>query len=81
MKFTVSEQVLKETTMCETNFSCLESGQCGDKPMCEVAYANGQNLLFLKTKDSFNCLYRVPFGYSQVCRCPARFAIHKKYGE
>ncbi len=81
MKFSVSDQVLKETTNCEYDFLCLELGQCRDKPLCEVDYAIGQKFTFLKTKDSFNCLYLLPFGQRQICRCPTRFVIQKKYGE
>jgi hypothetical protein len=81
MSFTVSDQVLEKTIMCGHNFSCLKSGKCGDSPMCEVDEANGQNVLFLNTKDSIVCLYRVLSEGVQICSCPTHFAIYEKYGQ
>lgn len=73
--------VLSKTTKCPYNFSCLEASQNGGEPKCEVDYANGQNVLFLETKESVSCPYRVPFGYCQVCVCPMHFYLHKKSGK
>jgi len=47
--------------------------------MCEADYADGLNVLFLKAKKPAKCIHRISFGYSQMCSCPTRYAIHKKY--
>ena len=75
MKHTVSDLVLRETQKCPHDFACLEAEMSGNKPMCEVKYANGKNVLFLNAKESVSCPYRLPFGYGQVCQCPTHFAI------
>ena len=78
--FTVPKNILHETQKCLNDFSCLISGNCGQKNMCPVEYANGKNVLFLETKDPDSCEYRLPFGYrQQICTCPTRFSIHSQY--
>ena len=78
MTVVVSEEVLRETSKCPHEFSCLDDGQCGDHPLCEVEDANGKNVLFLTTKRPAVCPYRLHFGYSQICRCPTHFALHEQ---
>lgn len=78
MSFDVSDQVGRETARCEHSHACLETGLCGNKPMCEVDYADGQNVLFLKTKDQASCAYRLSFGDGQVCTCPTHYAAARK---
>jgi hypothetical protein len=78
MKYQVPDSVIKQTTKCEHNFSCLETGKCGDKPMCKVDYADGDNVTFLQDKEDAFCSYRVPFGFSQVCTCPTHYAIQQQ---
>lgn len=81
MSFTISENILKQTSRCESDFSCLKSRKCEDKPMCPVDYANGNNVLFLKSDASIPCPYNLPFGYATVCTCPTHFAFYRKYGQ
>ena len=50
MTFSVSDNILKNTTECPEDFSCLEVCQCGNRSMCIVDYIDGLNVLFLKTK-------------------------------
>ena len=76
MKMTVPDQVLKETTKCPHEFSCLDVEQDPGRDICDVWYADGNNVLFLKAKTSFVCPYRVQFGYHQVCTCPTHFKVH-----
>ncbi len=79
MKFNIATKVLKETTKCPNNFSCLLSGQAGDPVECEVQWADGNNVLLLKSKKPLTCPYRLPLGKGQICTCPTRSAIYKKY--
>lgn len=81
MKYSISQQILKKAVYCKHDFSCLETGKYCDRQMCKVDYADGENVLFLETKEPANCEYRVSFGCSQVCTCPVCYAIHTKYGK
>lgn len=78
MKHPVPKSVIEQTTKCQHNFSCLETGKCGDKEMCAVQYADGENVLFLKDKEDASCNYRMSFGYNQVCTCPVHYAIERR---
>jgi len=73
---TVQPEVLAETIMCPSEFTCLKNGQCGDHPMCEVKEADGKNVLVLMRKGKSICPYQVSFGYSQFCTCPTHYAIN-----
>ncbi len=80
MKYSVPESALEEATSCPYEFSCLETGQCGGHEMCAVDYAIPGNVIFLDTTFPAECPYRWPFGKDrQVCCCPVRGAIWKKY--
>jgi len=77
MDFDVPESVVKETSQCLYGWVCLKNGCCGEKPLCEVEYADGKNILFLATKDSATCPYRLAYADRQLCMCPVHFAIHR----
>ena len=77
MDFDVPESVMNETTQCQHGWACLKNGLCGKLPSCEVEYADGKNILFLATKDSADCPYRLAYADRQLCMCPAHFAIHQ----
>jgi len=78
MTFEVPESVLAKTTKCEHGHSCLEPDQRGDKPMCEMDRAYGENLLSVIPHVDKPCPYRVFFGYGFICACPTYSAIHIK---
>ena len=71
----VPDSVLRETVDCPYDFRCLENKQCGDPKECEVDYADGRNMLFLKSTVSFGCPYRMLFAGNAICRCPTHYAI------
>ena len=76
MKFKISADILNETIKCRTNFSCLNgSTEC----LCTVKEKVNNAILFVKPADN-RCNYCLPFGYSQICLCPARMELFKKYG-
>ena len=68
--------VLKLATKCPHAYSCRETGKCGDQSLCQVEYACGDSVLFLKDRASSQCPYRLSFGERQVCRCPVH--IHMR---
>ncbi|HQP30603.1 MAG TPA: hypothetical protein PLB81_04690 [Deltaproteobacteria bacterium] len=77
MDFDVPESVVKETTQCPRGLACLKKEGCGEKPLCEVEYADGKNILFLTSRDSATCPYRLAYADRQMCMCPVYFAIHQ----
>jgi hypothetical protein len=77
MNIAVSKEIQDRTTKCPHTFSCLASGNCGNRELCEITSAVGENLLFIKPNEPRFCPYRLPFGYSQLCTCPTHFAIKR----
>jgi len=77
MAFDVPESVLQETTQCRYGLACLHHGGCGNKPLCEVEYADGKNILFLTNRDSATCPYRLAYADRQLCMCPTHYALHQ----
>ncbi len=77
MNFTISKEIIQETSKCEYYFSCLKPEEYSRYPTCTVDYANGHNILFLKEDKWLPCPYQLPFGFGMVCTCPTHFAIHK----
>ena len=75
MSIKVPEQVLKNTTKCRHEFSCLDPDKCYRKKMCEVDQIDGKNVLLLKDKNTKDCPYRLSFGNGQICVCPTHYAI------
>lgn len=75
MGLAVSQEILDRTTKCTKGFTCLDTGNGGNRGLCEVAYEAGREVLFLKSKESLNCPYRLPFGLGQICTCPTRYAL------
>jgi len=79
MGIVIPDQILNETKECTRGFSCLKTEPDKEQKNCEVLYANGKNVLFLKTKKIVDCPYQISFGEGLICMCPTRFAIHGKY--
>jgi len=74
----VPEDIIAKTTQCEHGHSCLDAGQDGDKPLCEMDRSYGENLLSAKKCTNRPCPYRVFFGYGYICACPIHGAISSK---
>lgn len=80
MNLSLPDEVLRETTKCPSNKSCLSTGQCENHNKCDVEWSPCRDVLFLKSKeqDRPECPYRVSFGTAQVCRCPIKYAVYQQ---
>ena len=77
MNIEINEDILKNTTKCKNNFSCLN----GEKEfLCEVRSSAGYNSLIINPKSNRDCAYLNPFGSSFFCFCPTRSEIYRRYG-
>ena len=76
MNIEVPDSVRQETTSCPHAFACLATGRCGDREMCKVDHAYGEQVLRLASDVQLSCAYRVAFGYVQLCTCPIRDYLH-----
>jgi hypothetical protein len=76
--FEVAAEIIEQTTKCKHDFSCLQTGRCGDSPMCDVESAHGDNVLCVRYADWPQCSYHLDFGGASFCVCPVRCAIHQQ---
>ena len=77
MDIEINEDILKDTTECINNFSCLR----GEKEcLCEVRGYAGYNSVLINPKPNKDCSYLNPFGSSFFCFCPTRSEIYRRYG-
>ena len=81
MALSISDESLKRTKMCPSNFLCLtdkENPMCSkDRPMCPVDIPL-ESMLFVKYKDN-DCTYKEEYGAYYLCTCPVRFEIYNRY--
>lgn len=81
MLYKVSRSVRKKATECPRELACLGTGHCGDLPLCTVKSNADTHCLTLDSETCvLTCPYRVPFGRRQVCTCPVRIELYRKYG-
>lgn len=73
-KYTVPQNILELTRSCDSDFSCLKTGEYQGPDGCEVDSLYGNNILFLKSLEHYHsCSYRTHFHNRQMCLCPTKF--------
>ena len=63
MDIKINEDILKDTTECINNFSCLRGGK---ECLCEVRCTAGYNSVSINPKPNKDCSYLNPFGSSFI---------------
>jgi hypothetical protein len=76
MKFKVNDSIIKKTTKCEKDFSCLYEER---KELCKVTRKVEDKVYFVECQETESCSYRLPFGNSFFCTCLVRKAIYDEY--
>ena len=71
------QEVLKATTKCPRNFSCLNNNASGSGPECNCRVESflGKNLLFVRPKENKTifCPYLMHYGNEYICQCPTHY--------
>ena len=83
-KLEISEDIIKLTTKCHSNFSCLddeENPKCPGKLfLCPVENHIDDRMVFVDFNKDSSCDYSIPFGLThRICHCPVRNEIYKRY--
>jgi len=78
MRFEVPQEIRECTSECRREFSCL-AGRRRDR--CKVKFCVDDRLFFVKLTGSRDCPYVRGFGGEQLCTCPTRKEIHRRYGK
>jgi len=80
MALQIDEAILKKTTKCTNEFKCLK----GDEyPLCraEDRLPLEDYGIFVMTITRNSCSYKIPYGYSHICRCPVRMDIYMRHNK
>jgi hypothetical protein len=77
MTFTVSQESRDKATGCLFDFQCQQNNSGS---MCTVEKEINNYGVFIKNcnRKEF-CSYRLSYGFTQICLCPVRLEIFKKY--
>ena len=85
MAFSISEETLKRTTKCPSNFLCLSNDKnpmcTEERPICFVEIPL-ESMIFVrdKTNNSYNdCVYKEEYGAGHLCTCPVRIELYTRY--
>ena len=77
MNYQVSNETKENTERCPNKFKCLEDSKFKLCPV--IDFIRTEKLLFVDGKYNFSCSYRLHFADADICRCPVRFELYKKY--
>lgn len=72
----LDDEILEKATECDRDFSCLD---CKRREMCKAEYSVNNEILFVKGDGPLYCSYRMFYGDGEICNCPVRMEIYKKY--
>jgi len=78
MALQIDEAILKKTTECPNELKCLNRAEY---PLCRAENRPpvGDYGIFVITIERNSCSYKIPFGYSHMCKCPTRMELYKRH--
>ncbi len=80
----MQQDVLREartaTTQCPNACACLETGRCGQQPLCAGDRLLSDRVLCIHAEAKRACPYQLHFPYAQFCICPLRVALWREFG-
>ena len=73
----VPEEVLKATTKCPRNHSCLnaEPDAAVSGCRCNAKSTLGKNIMFVRPREKnyHPCPYQMYYGSEHICQCPTHY--------
>ena len=72
----IEKDILDKTTRCNKDFDCIKNNNI----CCTVTRNVDKEVIFVECGEKNSCNYRMNFGGSDICNCPTRKEIFKKYG-
>jgi len=72
----IDDKIIKAAVNCKRCFACLAGG---GKMNCKVESSIRNELLFVKCLTKDPCNYKSSFGNKNICKCPVRIEIFRKY--
>ena len=79
MQKAVPQDILGKTR-CPHAFSCITTGKCGERDLCEGDEVCASMMLSLKAREREDlpagCSHLMPYGNGHYCLCPVRVFLH-----
>lgn len=77
MQYVINEDIVRDTTKCRKDFSCLFGAhEC----LCQIEECLSNKFYFVRPEtDTDLCNYRIRFGNYYVCSCSTRKELYKRY--
>ena len=72
----IEKEILDKTTLCNKDFDCIKNNNI----RCKVTRNVDKKVIFVECREKNFCNYKMSFGNSDICTCPTRKEIFKKYG-
>ena len=76
MEIRISDAIIEQATKCDRRFSCLTGNLEGS---CRTRKCVADEVLFVEDGKDEACAYLRSFGSSQICLCPVRKEIYRRY--
>jgi hypothetical protein len=76
MDIEIDKDIKKSTTKCEKGLKCLVDNTY---ELCKVTESVRDKVLFVECLEENICSYKMGYGYANICNCPVRKEIYKKY--
>jgi len=76
MEIKIPHHIIKKATKCSKNFRCLSADN--DNLCRAICYMN-KDMFFVKCMDGEDCSYFEPHEKTQLCKCPVRQEIYRRY--
>ena len=76
MAYEISEDTKKRTSKCPYNFECVAGGKC---VTCRVEKEISGALIIDRICNKQLCKYFLFFGSRNICMCPVRVEIYRRY--
>ena len=77
MAIEIDEYILRATTKCKNNLSCL-NGKEGC--LCKINHNNGSHTIQIKGMPLTSCNYYLHIYSACYCLCPVRNELWNRYG-
>ena len=75
--FKIPSPIIDEAVKCKKQQACLSDPY---HVLCKVSAKPGETPRIIACQDDAPCAYNSNLGNQQVCSCPVRHAIYRKYG-
>ena len=81
MRFEIDEATVRRTQKCEKEFVCLKGEGGLYCKVTDIMTGTGREAALVECPGFFLCAYRESYGETDICECPVRIEIARKYGK